>query len=163
MGDREAALHRKFNLEEPWDSPHNMKLLDEMPDFYKTDPTSNRLTSIHVVVSGSSLFANDALPTVPPEVQVWPNAGRLGVLVVADRSRAVEWTKPGGIEAEPDKFFEVLGNPPLRCGYPAATAAGGLSILSKSANPAQAFRYFMTADRDTADDTKDIVVNKQIK
>ena len=42
----EEELYKKFHLDEPWDSPHNKKLLAEMPSIYscnRSDHKTNRL------------------------------------------------------------------------------------------------------------------------
>ena len=31
----QAALYEQFHLDEPWDSPHNLKLLNGMPPVYR--------------------------------------------------------------------------------------------------------------------------------
>jgi hypothetical protein len=31
----QGSLYEKFKLDEPWDSPHNIQLLELMPDFYR--------------------------------------------------------------------------------------------------------------------------------
>ena len=33
----EEKLYKKFKLDESWDSPHNIKLLDQMPKFYESN------------------------------------------------------------------------------------------------------------------------------
>ena len=33
----QKALYDKFHLDEPWDSEHNLTLLDQMPDVYAPD------------------------------------------------------------------------------------------------------------------------------
>lgn len=46
MGEEELALWKEFNRDEPWDSDHNMKLLEKMPKIYSLP---------------SGLFANESI------------------------------------------------------------------------------------------------------
>src|SRR5205085_10353231 len=36
----EAGLYKEFHLDEPWDSEHNRKLIERMPDVYKSPDTA---------------------------------------------------------------------------------------------------------------------------
>ena len=36
-------LYDRFKLDEPWDSPHNIELLKEMPDIYGPEGTTTRI------------------------------------------------------------------------------------------------------------------------
>src|SRR5271155_415299 len=54
------ALYQQFKLDEPWDSPHNKKLLDKMPKLYA--PTVNlkgvgdNMTFCQVVIGLNTMF-----------------------------------------------------------------------------------------------------------
>ncbi|MCA9234515.1 MAG: DUF1559 domain-containing protein [Planctomycetales bacterium] len=106
----EGELYRKFHLDEPWDSPHNKALLAEMPDVFRC-PASH-----HRAASGLATYRE-----VVGENTVWPE--RVGVLlrdisdgmsqtialVEVDDEHAVPWTKPGGLEFDPQGPPEGIG------------------------------------------------------
>src|SRR5690606_9142573 len=54
----QAELYEKFHLDEPWDSEHNLKLLEEMPDVYRhpNRATKPGHTVYQAVVSDESLL-----------------------------------------------------------------------------------------------------------
>src|SRR5512147_3147612 len=60
----EDALFREFHLDEPWDGPHNVKLLDRMPKIYqpfrgKKDNAPNS-TPYRVFVGKNTPFGENA-------------------------------------------------------------------------------------------------------
>lgn len=76
----EAALHREFHLDEPWDSPHNGPLAERMPKIYGDDALG--LTPI--IHPPAEFLKADVLFVVAPE-----DAGEL-------------WSQPGSArKAEP--------------------------------------------------------------
>ena len=61
----QQALYAKFHLDEPWDSPHNKTLLDQMPEVYapvirRDDPKGS--THYQVFVGPKSLFEDELGP-----------------------------------------------------------------------------------------------------
>ena len=57
----QQALYNKFNLDEPWDSPHNRELLKEMPSTYVCPSRSNAepfITTYQVFSGKSAMFEN---------------------------------------------------------------------------------------------------------
>src|SRR5438445_175426 len=40
-------LYQRFHLDEPWDSPHNIRLLEEMPAAYAPPPRKRELLPAH--------------------------------------------------------------------------------------------------------------------
>ncbi len=84
-------LTDQFHLDEPWDSPHNIKLLDQMPDIFKSplstskDPTKTN----YVLAVGKDTTFPDF------KAERLPNASSLTIAVVeVDDAHAVPWTKP---------------------------------------------------------------------
>ena len=65
----EETLYKGFKLDEPWDSPHNIKLLPRMPKMYK--PARNYrepFTTYFQVITGSGgLLRNNRAPRLPKD------------------------------------------------------------------------------------------------
>ena len=90
------ALYAKFNLDESWDSPHNIKLLDEMPGYYACPYSSHSNDLRHRTVY--------VIPT--PQMGAIDSNGKFrfrdffnnesGAVIVAQvpNSMAIEWTRP---------------------------------------------------------------------
>src|SRR5439155_1388856 len=85
-------LYRKFRLNEPWDSPHNKKLLEMMPKTYaapnaKGDPPYT--THYQVFVGPGAGFEGKRGLRIGDFTD-----GTSNTILVAEAARAVPWTKP---------------------------------------------------------------------
>jgi hypothetical protein len=105
----EDALLQQFHLDEPWDSPHNKKLLPRMPKPYRLpgDPADSYRTCYQVFVGPGT---------------IWPDAGQPGfhlarfhdgtqnTILIAEAKEKVEWTRPVDLSLQPGKDpRELLG------------------------------------------------------
>lgn len=103
-----TTLFRKFRIDEPWDSPHNIALLNEMPDVYKVRGVQQPGYTSFMTFAGPntpfpygktysmdqlSLFANDTI-----------------FAVQASSANAVPWTKPVDLEVDTASPLQPLGN-----------------------------------------------------
>jgi hypothetical protein len=105
------ALYKKFHLNEPWDSPHNVQLIAEMPDAFVAPDGDSRLdkqgkTRFLAISGDETVFGkNDIMPYshIPkgPSRTLW--------LVVVDADQAVEWTKPQEWRFDPNSPFHGIG------------------------------------------------------
>jgi prepilin-type processing-associated H-X9-DG protein len=96
-------LFRKFHLDEPWDSEHNRRLLDQMPSTYLCPAQAGWLKhqTIYQAAVGSET--------------VWPPSrgirlsevtdGIAGTIGVLESDRPVPWTKPEDITFRSDRPF----------------------------------------------------------
>lgn len=108
----EGGLYWKFKMDEPWDSPHNKKLIAEMPKVYecprfqtpgKTDGKTyyQGFAGPHAVMGGlrlrrSSIASADGEDTT---------------FLVVEAGEPVPWTKPEDIAYSPAKPLPKLGGP----------------------------------------------------
>ncbi len=92
-------LYREFKLDEPWDSPHNKKLIAKMPKLYHpvvttgADPTST-VTHYQVFTGPKTIFAT---PDTKARLSRIPD-GTSNTFLVAEAGKAVTWTKPDDID-----------------------------------------------------------------
>jgi hypothetical protein len=93
-------LYRKFHLDEPWDSPHNLRLVSEIPPYYvdPLDQTAQGLTRL-VVPRGPQTAIQDGGRRMW-KVLTWDPAWTI-MLVEADPQHAVVWTKPEDLPYDP--------------------------------------------------------------
>jgi hypothetical protein len=103
----EGDLFKEFHLDEPWDSPHNKKLLKKMPKVYapargKREPYS---TYYQVFVGGGAGFELDRLLIYPGS---YPD-GLAATIMLVEGATAVPWTKPADLPYDPKKELPKLG------------------------------------------------------
>src|SRR5262249_41903150 len=118
------STYKQFKLDEAWDGPNNIVLLNQMPAIY-SDPRdpANKASNTHYrgFSSPGALFerklvvrpgATDPHKGVKKEDQF--NLSRLKdpqteTILVVEARDAVEWTKPDDLDASPGKPFPALG------------------------------------------------------
>ena len=113
----ERSLFREFQLEEPWDSPHNKPLLDRMPEIYKAvGVTRSGYTSMLTFTGPSTPFDYTRRRTggmwqlLSPYSGPIPDGQDKTILVIqAGADKAVPWTKPDDLTPDFDKPWKCLG------------------------------------------------------
>jgi len=103
----QQELYNKFHLDEPWDSPHNIELLDQMPDLFR-NPNS-------VAESGKATFLavagqNGAFPGPKGLKLAEFTDGTSNTISIVDvnAQHAVNWTQPGDLDpAEHKRLLNV--------------------------------------------------------
>ncbi|MEW4453617.1 DUF1559 domain-containing protein [Bremerella sp. JC817] len=108
----QQQLYDQFHLDEPWDSPHNVKLAEKMPELF-TIPGDEDLAA-----DGKTRFQVPLGKGMPGE-----NLGKLGfidltdgtsntiAIVEAPRSKAVVWTSPEDLSVKLDDPMKSLIDP----------------------------------------------------
>lgn len=95
LGGEAAKLYKEFHLAEPWDSPHNLKLVKKMPAVYQDesglvrDPGKTRF-----VAPVGPGFVFDGGQEGRPFREMRDGLNNTILLVEAAPDRAVTWTKP---------------------------------------------------------------------
>ena len=116
----EDLLFRQFKLDEPWDSPHNIKLLDHMPDFYKSldYPGLGNKTVVLGLSGPGAIFDPGESGEAPRAVRLRdiPHASAVVLVVMARPERAVPWTAPDDFVFDPKSPRKGLttGSDPIR-------------------------------------------------
>src|SRR5262249_31404548 len=95
-------LFKQFKLHEPWDSKHNLALLDRMPAVFASPRVSVKrkgYTVYQVFTGPEAVFhagkARFGIGTVPD--------GTSNTLFAVEASTAVPWTKPADLAFDKDK------------------------------------------------------------
>ncbi len=101
-------LYKQFKLDEPWDFPHNLALLPEMPKIYK--PTwgehAPHATYYQLLVGEEAVFHRDQSVTLE---QLKKEDGTSDTMIAAEAGEAVPWTKPVDLPFASDQPLPVLG------------------------------------------------------
>ena len=119
----ENELYKQFHLDEPWDSPHNRKLIEKMPAVYADpDPKLRQLaregkTTYQVPAAAETAF-HDNLGT--PYRDVKDGTANTILIVEVEPPRAAVWTKPADWEVDlqnPRKGVERTDRPFFTAGF----------------------------------------------
>lgn len=116
-------LYKEFHLDEPWDSEHNVRLLDRMPKSYAA-PWTRRVkvpanhTVIHMFTGPGTPFEGRDGLRLPED---FPD-GISNTILFVEAGEPVPWTKPEEILFDPDRFVRPRGL--FRKGFRACTADG---------------------------------------
>ncbi|MEZ6093135.1 MAG: DUF1559 domain-containing protein [Pirellulaceae bacterium] len=113
----EEALYREFHLDEPWDSEHNMKLLEKMPDVF-ADPELT-LEKGHTLFVGNSIKGGmfgpgkhgESNPTGASYAEVEDGTSNtVAFMRMTDKSNSIPWTKPVDLPTDDqDEIMKLLG------------------------------------------------------
>jgi RNA polymerase sigma factor (sigma-70 family) len=104
----EDNLYKQFKLDEPWDGPHNKKLLDRMPKVYAPPGVKTRepyTTFYQIFVGAHAPFQKHQLARIPAS---FPD-GTSNTILIAEAGNAVPWTKPEDLHFALDEPLPELG------------------------------------------------------
>ena len=95
------TLFRQFHLDEPWDSPHNITLLDKMPATYKA---RSRYVNLPPNTTLVKVFVGKNTPFEPGKRVTLDDfkRGTGDTLLLVEAGEPVLWTKPAEIEYDAD-------------------------------------------------------------
>jgi hypothetical protein len=104
-----AALYNEFRLDEPWDSPHNIKLVPKMPLVYaswrKDLPQRRGLTFFQVFAGRGTAF--DGTRGLRPRADFRDGLG--STLLIVEAADPVPWTKPEDLSYADEEPLPRLG------------------------------------------------------
>jgi hypothetical protein len=145
----QEALYRQFRLDEPWDSAHNKKLLERMPEFYTSPgakPKQPHTTFYQAFDGPGALFGNPKALR-PADIR----DGLSNTIMVVEAGEAVPWTKPQDLPYDPKKPLPKLGGV-FSEGFHVLFCDGAVHFCRGDIDP-QALRAAITAFGGEAIDT----------
>ena len=128
-------LYERFHLDEPWDSPHNKTLIASMPDLFVSAQAVGKLPPGHSIYLRPT--GNGAIAT--PDGQgikfssITDGSSNTILVLEADVSEAVPWTKPADYVFDPENPMRGLGEHYPGNGFGVVVCVG--STLTLNANP----------------------------
>jgi hypothetical protein len=131
----EEDLYKQFKLDEPWDSPHNVKLLPRMPAAYapppgKTSKLPSYQTVMHVFVGKGTAFEPGKALKMPDD---FPNSSN--TLLVVETGEPVPWTKPQDLPYAPERPLPDLAGI-FHDGFRVALVDGSVRFVNKDMSEA---------------------------
>jgi hypothetical protein len=125
------ALYKQFHLDEPWDSPHNKKLLDKIPPVYQTPGEEKPTGRTHYQgFHGKGAFFEGKKGIGIAEI----TDGTSNTILVVEAAESVPWTKPQDLPFDPDKPLPKLGGL-FEGGFNAAMCDGSVRFVSQTIKP----------------------------
>lgn len=109
-----GELYREFKLDEPWDSPHNVRLVEKMPKVYQHPQASDAPPGhTHYRVFVTPPRAKGPAAAFRPGARGWGlswiSDGTSNTVLVVEARDAVPWTKPDELEYTSDTPLPKLG------------------------------------------------------
>ncbi|MCA9128964.1 MAG: DUF1559 domain-containing protein [Planctomycetales bacterium] len=105
----QQELYTQFHLDEPWDSPHNRKLIDQMPQVYSSPAAEQKpgMTRFQVVLTDGSAWSgvDDRLLRIRDIIDGTSNTI---CFIEAPADQAVIWTKPADLNVDTATLIESL-------------------------------------------------------
>ena len=127
----EAALYNEFHLDEPWDSDHNIKLLDRMPATFshKAKKVKPGYTVYVAPVNEETLLRKEELTTI---ADITDGLSNTIMVVEASEEAAVPWTKPEDLDIDPANPLNKLSSNVTPGIFQALFGDGSVRVISLS-------------------------------
>jgi hypothetical protein len=143
------ALYQKFHLDEPWDSEHNRKLLDSKVAVYRSPASRTKpgMTNYLSVRGKDTAFpGNEGIKIM----DILDGTSNTIMVVEADDSKAVPWTKPDDLEYDEKNPATGLGGL-FKGGFNAVLCDGSAHFLPSSIEADSLRRLFKRNDGEPVD------------
>jgi hypothetical protein len=124
---RYGPLYKQFKLDEAWDSDHNKKLLDQMPDVYKfpTVKGKSNTTFYQVLTGPDTVFAGNQRMKLEAITD-----GLSRTILVVEAVEDVPWTKPADVAYDAKKPLPNFG----QTGFNTLWGDGAVRLLRQGFN-----------------------------
>jgi hypothetical protein len=129
------ALYKQFHLDEPWDSEHNKKLIDRIPDVYRCPNMKRKLVgkTTYLAPVGDSLMFTGTKDGVQMR-EITDGTSNTIFIVDADDDHAVIWTKPDDLRIGiKDPAAGLVGHHPG--GFNALLADASVHFIDRTIDP----------------------------
>ena len=139
----QAPLYKQFHLNEPWNSPHNRALINQMPEVFRNpNSTAPPGRTVYLGIDGpGGMMENGG---GKPIRDITDGSANTILVVEADDAAAVIWTKPDDYRYNPANPSQNLGG--KNGGFNALLCDGSVRFLAKNINPQTLLDLFQMND-----------------
>jgi hypothetical protein len=109
LGEPYAKLYGEFRIDEPWDSEHNLKMLQRMPEIYA-------IPGSKVAKDGRTCYVRPVGPgtSCPPDKSISfrdiaDGTSNTVAVIEVDDEHSDPWTKPADLDYDPENPTKGLG------------------------------------------------------
>ena len=134
----EEDLFDQFHMDEPWDSDHNIKLLDQMPEIFRSPNSVHTNKTVYQALVGPGTAMNGTKKGIRLGAIADGTSNSI-LFVETDDEFAQPWSKPADLEFDPDNPMNGLGN--LRHGGFNAVFCDGSTHFIANTIQAQVFKH----------------------
>jgi prepilin-type processing-associated H-X9-DG protein len=105
----QQRLYQQFHLDEPWDSPHNKKLIERMPAVFRhPESKAGPGKTVYVVPVGKDTIFPPRPKGIRFPADIPDGTSNTILIVEVDDADAVIWTKPADLRYDPKNPFKGL-------------------------------------------------------
>ncbi len=139
----QQALYEQFHLDEPWDSEHNIKLVEQMPAVFADPslPLPQGMTVFQACAGKGQALELDRDNRIR---DISDGTANTIMVVEANGTEAVEWTKPADVDIDLEQPIEQMGHIHPG-GFHVLFADGSIRFISHSID-LDMFRALLTRD-----------------
>lgn len=144
------GISKEFHMDEPWDSPHNKKLLAKMPKVYQSPASkvAGQWKTNYLTVRGKDTMFHGKEPITFASTR--DGLSNTIMTVEVSDARAVEWTRPDDFEYDPKN--PMMGLPGLwQGGFNVGLGDGSVRFISSSIRPDTLKALFTRAGGEVVD------------
>ena len=150
----EKALYDQYKFDEPWDSPNNLRVAEQMPRVYQCPSDSDRKNTDYMVIVGKETPFDGAKSSSMHDMT---DGTSNTILVIEVKTASTGWTEPKDLDFSRLSFLvngPAPGEPGSRHpgGCQMVLADGSIRFLSKSINPQTLRRLAEKADGNVVGD-----------
>ncbi len=141
-----SPMYNSYRMHEPWNSPANLAITAQMPDFYAcpSNPQGRKIGDTHYLAfDGPGSILNSREPARPEDLVDSPSQT---LMVVEARHSGVHWTEPRDIDGRQAHSASPEGLSSFHSGgFHAVLADGSVRFIPETINP-QTLKALMTRD-----------------
>jgi beta-lactamase regulating signal transducer with metallopeptidase domain len=123
----QAPLYNQYKMNEPWDSPSNLQVLEKMPMVYLNPNSKSKKNSSYYVLTGKATPFDGTTGLGIASI----TDGTSNTILAVEAEREIPWTKPEDIPYDADKEIPALGGF-AREGFSTLFADGSVRFLAKA-------------------------------